>query len=87
VGARSKVFGGVALRFRAEDFLSREHCGGRTAGWPISYEELRPYYDRAERLLQVHGLKERDPTEPDRGDFPCPPIPHEPVIAELAERW
>jgi choline dehydrogenase-like flavoprotein len=87
VGGCSKVFGGAALRFRAEDFISRPHYGGSTPDWPFSYQELKPYYDRAERLLQVHGMKGSDPTEPDRGDFPFPPVPHEPVIAELAERW
>jgi choline dehydrogenase-like flavoprotein len=87
VGGCSKVFGAAALRLRAADFLPRRHSGGETPGWPFSYEELRPYYDRAESLLQVHGLKGTDPTEPDRGDYPFAPIPHEPVIAELAERW
>jgi choline dehydrogenase-like flavoprotein len=87
VGGCSKVFGAAALRFREEDFLPRRHYGGDTPVWPFSYEQLKPYYDRAERLLQVHGLKGSDPTEPDRGDYPFPPIAHEPVIAELAERW
>jgi choline dehydrogenase-like flavoprotein len=87
VGGCSKVFGGAALRFRAEDFFPRRHYGGSTVAWPFTYEELKPYYDRAETLLKVHGRKGSDPTEPDRGDFPFPPIPHETVIAELAERW
>jgi choline dehydrogenase-like flavoprotein len=87
VGGCSKVFGAAALRFRAEDFLPRRHSGGETPGWPFTYEELKPYYDRAESLLHVHGLKGTDPTEPERGDFPFAPVPHEPVIAELAERW
>ena len=83
VGGCSKVFGAAALRFRAEDSLPRRHSGGETPGWPFTYQELKPYYDRAERLLHVHGLKGTDPTEPDRGDFPFAPIPHEPVIAEF----
>lgn len=87
VGGCSKVFGGAALRFRAEDFFSRAHNGGSTFAWPFSYEELKPYYLRAESMLQVHGQKGEDPTEPEREEFPYPPIPHEPVVADLAEKW
>jgi len=87
VGGCSKVFGGAALRLRAEDFASREHYGGSSIGWPYSYGELEPYYRRAESLLQVHGREGEDPTEADRGEYPSAPVPHEPLIADLAEKW
>jgi choline dehydrogenase-like flavoprotein len=86
VGGSSKVFGGAAMRLRAEDFLARQHDGGSTVSWPYCYAELAPYYERAEELLQVHGQSGEDPTEPARGDYPFPPAPHEPFIAELARR-
>lgn len=86
VGGSSKVFGGAALRLRPEDFVGREHEGGRSAPWPYSYAELAPYYERAEALLQVHGQSGEDPTEPPRGEYPFPPVPHEARIAELAHR-
>jgi choline dehydrogenase-like flavoprotein len=86
VGGSSKVFGGAALRLRAQDFVGREHEGGRSASWPYPYAELAPYYERAEALLQVHGCRGEDPTEPSRGEYPFPPVPHEMRIAELAER-
>jgi choline dehydrogenase-like flavoprotein len=45
---------------------------------------LAPYYDRAETLLGVRGAAGEDPTEPPRGPFALPPVPHEPVIEDLA---
>ncbi len=42
----------------------------------------RPYYDRAERLYHVHGEVGVDPTEPPRGPFPHPPVPHAPRDGE-----
>jgi choline dehydrogenase-like flavoprotein len=53
--------------------------------WPISYDTLEPYYDRAERLYQVHGQPGLDPTEPARGPFPHPPVPHSAGMAEIVE--
>ncbi len=86
VGGCSKVFGGATFRLRREDFAPRQHDGGWTAGWPVSYEELAPYYDRAEALLGVRGQRGEDPTEPKRPDYPLPPVPHESLVEELAAR-
>ncbi|MBM3184256.1 MAG: GMC family oxidoreductase, partial [Chlamydiae bacterium] len=55
--------------------------------WPISYEEMEPYYTQAEELYQVHGLSGADPTEPKRSKpYPYPPISHEPRIQKLYDR-
>lgn len=87
VGGNSKFFGAVMFRFRAEDFVRREHSGGATYGWPIGYDELEPWYCRAERLFRVHGRLGEDPTEPSHSqDYPCPPVPDEPSIALVRER-
>ena len=40
------------------------HHGGVSPAWPISYDELEPYYTQAEQLYQVHGERGVDPTEP-----------------------
>ena len=45
--------------------------------WPLTYDDLAPWYDRAERLYQVHGRVGSDPTDPPRGEFPYPPVQHE----------
>ena len=87
VGGNSKVYGAALPRFRREDFGAIEHEGGTSLPWPISYDELEPYYAEAERIYLVHGSAGEDPTEPPRsGDFPFPPVPHEPYIEELRGR-
>ena len=40
------------------------HHGGISPAWPISYDELEPYYTQAEHLYHVHGERGDDPTEP-----------------------
>ena len=46
VGGNSKLYGAVLIRYRAEDFRPIRHLGGTTPGWPISYDELEPWYQR-----------------------------------------
>lgn len=72
VGGPSVFYGGVSLRFREEDFqLPAEIAGDSGAEWPISYNDLEPYYGLAETLLNVAGVAGVDPTEPRRSQpFP-----------------
>lgn len=87
VGGNSKFYGAVMIRYRAADFAPIRHMGGMTPGWPFAYDALAPWYDRAEALFQVRGQGGIDPTDPPRaGDYPHPPVPHEPAIADLARR-
>jgi choline dehydrogenase-like flavoprotein len=86
VGGNTKFWGSVLYRLRREDFLAVEHAGGVSPAWPIDYDTLAPYYDRAERLYHVHGQEGLDPTEPARGPFPHPPVPHAPGMAALVEQ-
>jgi choline dehydrogenase-like flavoprotein len=85
VGGNTKFWGSVLYRLRREDFTAIEHQDGLSPAWPISYETLEPYYDRAERLYQVHGQSGIDPTEPARGPFPHPPVPHSAGMADIIE--
>jgi choline dehydrogenase-like flavoprotein len=85
VGGNTKFWGGVLYRLRREDFNARELDEGATPQWPISYETLAPYYDRAEALYQVHGASDEDPTEPPRNAYPHPPVPHASNMAGLVE--
>ncbi|MDA3950467.1 MAG: GMC family oxidoreductase, partial [Spirochaeta sp.] len=85
-GGSSKFFGGSAFRLRERDFLSHTFPGGDTVEWPITYQDLAPFYDEAEMAMHVHGLAGSDPTEPPRGQYPYAPLEHEPAIADLAER-
>ena len=87
VGGSSKVWGACLPRFRAEDFAEVEHREGRSPAWPITYDDLEPYYAEAERRFGVHGISGGDPTEPTRsGPFPHEPVAHEPALAHLHDR-
>jgi choline dehydrogenase-like flavoprotein len=63
------------------------HLEGTSPAWPIDYDTLEPYYERAERLYGVHGEAGSDPTEPRRSPYPYPPIPHSDGMAALVERF
>jgi choline dehydrogenase-like flavoprotein len=87
VGGNSKLYGAVLIRYRAEDFRPIRHLGGTTPGWPIAYDDLEPWYQRAEELYRVRGDASQDPTEPHHsGRYPFPPVPDEPSIADLRAR-
>ena len=87
VGGNTKLYGAVLLRYRAQDFHPVAYREGTTPGWPFDYDELEPWYTRAEKLYQVHGALGYDETEPRRlEDFPFPPVPDEPAIARVRER-
>ena len=53
VGGNTKFWGSVLYRLRREDFQAVEHVDGVSPAWPIDYETLEPYYERAERLYHV----------------------------------
>lgn len=87
VGGHTKFYGTAMFRFRERDFEAAEHEDGISPAWPIRYADLEPYYAEAERLFGVHGRHGDDPTEPARSSaYPFPPIPHEPLIGQFAER-
>ncbi|HEU4370334.1 MAG TPA: GMC family oxidoreductase [Methylomirabilota bacterium] len=86
VGGNTKFYGAALFRLRREDFGELKHWGGVSPAWPISYEDLEPYYTRAERLYQVHGERGVDPTDPPASaPYPHPPVSHEPRIQELSD--
>jgi choline dehydrogenase-like flavoprotein len=87
IGGNSKFFGAVFLRYRAADFAPIRHLEGETPGWPITYGDLEPHYQRAEQMYQLRGQLGEDPSEPPHsGTYPHPPVPDEPVIADLRRR-
>jgi len=85
VGGNSKFWGSALFRLRKEDFGAVEHIDGTSPAWPITSEDLAPWYDRAERLYHVHGQTGDDPTEGDRPPYPFAPIAHAPLMAELVD--
>jgi choline dehydrogenase-like flavoprotein len=86
VGGNTKFYGAALFRLRREDFGEIKHWGGVSPAWPISYEDLEPYYTRAEHLYQVHGERGVDPTDPPASaPYLHPPVSHEPRIQELSD--
>jgi choline dehydrogenase-like flavoprotein len=86
VGGNTKFYGAALFRLRPEDFGEIRHHGGISPAWPLSYDDLEPYYTEAERLYLVHGAAGEDPTEgPRSGPFPYPPVKHEPRIQQLSD--
>lgn len=77
VGGGSVHYGAVCFRFRPEDFAARETWGdlpgADVVNWPLSYEELRPYYANVERLIGVAGGRPRV-APPDGASGPNPPV-------------
>src|SRR4029078_11427543 len=54
--------------------------------WPISYDQMEPYYSQAEQLYGVHGARGEDPTEgPSSAPYPFPAVSHEPRIQQLSD--
>jgi choline dehydrogenase-like flavoprotein len=86
VGGNTKFYGAALFRLRKEDFGEIRHVDGISPAWPISYDELEPYYLKAERLYHVHGQRGEDPTEPPASaPYPHPAISHEPRIQQLSD--
>ncbi len=84
VGGNSKVYGGVLLRLRERDFGEIRHPDGISPAWPVGYGAFEPYYQAAEVLYHVHGLRGEDPTEPPSTQpYAYPPVTHEPRIQTL----
>ena len=86
VGGNTKFWGSVLYRLRREDFQATEHVDGVSPAWPITYETLEPYYDRAECLYQVRGQHGLDPTEPSRRPYRHDAVPHAPGMATIVEQ-
>ncbi len=84
VGGNTKFYGAALFRLRREDFGELRHHGGVSPAWPISYDDLEPYYTEAERIYHVHGERGVDPTEPPASaPYPYPRVSHEPRIQKL----
>jgi choline dehydrogenase-like flavoprotein len=84
VGGNTKFYGAALFRLRREDFGEVRHHGGISPAWPISYDDLEPYYTRAEEVYHVHGQRCVDPTEPAASaPYPHPAVSHEPRIQQL----
>jgi choline dehydrogenase-like flavoprotein len=86
VGGRTNHWGRISLRFGPKDF-KRKSIDGLGDDWPIGYDDVKPYYDRIDKLIGVFGTNEGLPNDPD-GIFLPPPKPrlHELFIKNSAAK-
>ena len=84
LGGRTNHWGRISLRFGPKDF-KRKSIDGLGDDWPIGYEDVKPYYDRVDKLIGVFGTNEGLENDPD-GFFLPPPKPrlHELMIKKSA---
>ncbi|MBI4408995.1 MAG: GMC family oxidoreductase, partial [Gemmatimonadetes bacterium] len=86
LGGRTNHWGRISLRFGPHDFKRRSR-DGLGDDWPISYDDVKPYYDEIDRLIGVFGAPINLPNEPD-GIFHPPPRPrcYELLIKQACDR-
>lgn len=84
LGGRTNHWGRISLRFGPHDF-KRKSIDGLGDNWPIGYEDVKPFYDRIDKLIGIFGTNEGLVNDPD-GYFLPPPKPrlHELMIKNAA---
>jgi choline dehydrogenase-like flavoprotein len=88
VGGGTRVYGAQAWRFHPNDFRMASKYGvpegSSLADWPISYEDLEPFYERAEWELGAAGDGDSTQSEiPRKRNYPLPPVPPNPQTDAL----
>ena len=73
LGGRTNHWGRISLRFGPYDF-NRKSRDGLGDDWPITYDDVKPWYDVVDKLIGIFGSAENLPNEPD-GIFHPPPTP------------
>jgi choline dehydrogenase-like flavoprotein len=88
LGGRTNHWGRISLRFGPDDFR-RKSVDGLGDDWPITYDDIKPFYDETDKLIGIFGtnLGPRYPNEPN-GFFMPPPQPrcYELLIKQAAEK-
>jgi len=86
VGGRTNHWGRISLRFGPDDFR-RGELDGLSPNWPITYDDIRPWYDRLDRLVGLFGSVENIHNQPD-GIFLPPPRPraYELLVMDASRR-
>jgi len=91
VGGSSNFMTGFFHRLKPDDFRLRSVFGAidgaNVADWPISYDQLEPFYDRVEKVVGVSGRVVQHPNLEPRSspDFPFPPTLEHPYAGMLDE--
>jgi choline dehydrogenase-like flavoprotein len=86
LGGRTNHWGRISLRFGPRDFRGKTH-DGLGDDWPISYEDVAPYYDRVDDLIGVFGSREGLENHPDGNFHPAPkPRCYELLVKKASDR-
>ncbi len=85
-GGRTNHYGRISLRFADYDFKPYSFDGLGT-DWPITYDEMAPWYDKAEDFIGITGTREGIRSAPD-GKFlpPIPPRVHEQLVMRAGKK-
>ena len=97
VGGGTQLYGGVSLRFTPDDLRLATFNAGRTdlrddprgevereaRDWPISYDELEPFYTEAERIVGLNGTRENQ-EKPASAEHYQPPLEPNPISRFVA---
>jgi len=86
LGGRTNHWGRISLRFGPDDFRART-VDGLGDDWPITYDDIQPFYDRVDRLVGIFGSVEGLRNHPD-GIFLPPPRPrcYELLVKQTCDR-
>jgi choline dehydrogenase-like flavoprotein len=86
LGGRTNHWGRISLRFGPHDF-TRKSRDGLGDDWPITYDDVKPWYDEVDKLVGIFGSVEGLPNEPD-GIFQPPPTPrcYERLASQAAKK-
>ncbi len=86
LGGRTNHWGRISLRFGPYDF-NRKSRDGLGDDWPITYDDVKPWYDEVDKLVGIFGSVENLPNEPD-GIFHPPPTPrcYERLASQAAKK-
>ncbi len=85
VGGATNLMSGFFHRLKPDDFRLLSAfgpiAGANVVDWPITYEDLEPYYEKTERIVGVSGKVVTHPNQEPRStpDFPFPPTQEHPV--------
>ena len=86
LGGRTNHWGRISLRFGPDDFRGKS-IDGLGDDWPISYDDVKPYYDNIDRFIGLYGSNEGLRNHPD-GIFQPPPKPrcHELLVKKASDK-
>ncbi|MDB5010181.1 MAG: family oxidoreductase, partial [Mucilaginibacter sp.] len=73
LGGRTNHWGRISLRMGPRDFKGHDY-DGLTDNWPIGYDDVKPFYDKVDRMIGIYGTVEGLENEPD-GIYLPPPKP------------